>query len=304
MSEENTLPTEASMIPELARKPEGQDVPAPSGELRHVIGLELAESLRARWFLVYALVFPGLVALLFAFTLTESRILGFMGLSRLLVTYIQVCMAILPIFVLVTTVRSVAGDREAGIFEYLLALPIGLGAWYWGRILARFGLVFLPVFLALLGAVAWGWLREIPFQVSILALYSALLLALTACFLGIGMLISVRARSVDAAQGSAFLLWLFLVLFLDLILLGTLIEEHISAETAVAIALANPLQVFRTAAMALFDPDLVLLGPAAFVILDFFGHAGFLAWAVLYPAALGGLCALIGFWRFRSSDLP
>lgn len=304
MSEENTLPTEASLIPELASEPGGEDMPAPGGELRHVIGLELAESLRARWFLVYAIFFPGLVALLFAFTLTESRILGFMGLSRLLVTYIQVCMAILPIFVLVTTVRSVAGDREAGIFEYLLALPIGLGAWYWGRILARFGLVFLPVFLALLGAAAWGWLQEIPFQFSTLAIYSALLLALTACFLGIGMLISVLARSVDAAQGSAFLLWLFLVLFLDLILLGTLIEEHISAETAIAIALANPLQVFRIAAMALFDPDLVLLGPAAFVILDFFGHAGFLAWAVLYPTALGGLCALIGFWRFRSSDLP
>ncbi|MBW2242494.1 MAG: ABC transporter permease subunit [Deltaproteobacteria bacterium] len=304
VSEENTLPTEGGAIPALSREPDAGHAPTPSSGLRHVIALELAESLRARWFLVYALVFPGLVALLFAFTLTESRVLGFMGLSRLLVTYIQVCMAILPIFVLVTTVRSVAGDREAGIFEYLLALPIGLGAWYWGRIIARFGLVFVPVFIALLGAASWGWIQDIPFQASTLAIYSALLLALTACFLGIGMLISVLARSVDAAQGSAFVLWLFLVLFLDLILLGTLIEEHITAETAVAIALANPLQVFRTAAMALFDPDLVLLGPAAFVILDFFGHKGFLAWAVFYPTALGSLCALLGFWRFRNSDLP
>jgi ABC-2 type transport system permease protein len=171
-------------------------------------------------------------------------------------------------------------------------------------VLARFGLVFLPVFLALLGAAAWGWIQEIPFEFSTLALYSALLLALTACFLGIGMLVSVFARSVDAAQGVAFLLWLVLVLFLDLVLLGALIEERVAAETAVGIALLNPLQVFRTAAMSLFDPDLVLLGPAAFVILDFFGRAGFLAWAVLYPTALGGLCAAIGYWRFKSSDLP
>jgi len=274
------------------------------GQLRHVIGLEVAESLRARWFWIYALLFPGLIALLFAFSLTESRILGFMGLSRLLVTYIQVCMAILPIFVLVTTVRSVAGDREAGIFEYLLALPVGLGSWYWGRILARFGLVFLPVLMALLGAAGWGWLQDIPFEFTTLALYSGLLVALTACFLGIGMLISVLARSVDAAQGTAFGLWLFLVLFLDLILLGALIEERIPAATAVGIALANPLQVFRTAAMALFDPDLVLLGPAAFVILDLFGRAGFLAWALVYPTALGGLCAWVGYWRFKNSDLP
>ena len=57
------------------------------------------ESLRARWFQIYTLVFGGIVALLFLFGLTESRVLGFIGLSRLLVTYIQLTMAILPIFV-------------------------------------------------------------------------------------------------------------------------------------------------------------------------------------------------------------
>ena len=66
---------------------------------------------------------------------TESRVLGFIGLSRLLVTYIQLTMAILPIFVLITTVRSVAGDREAGVYEYLLSLPVSLAAWFWGKIL-------------------------------------------------------------------------------------------------------------------------------------------------------------------------
>lgn len=87
---------------------------------------DIVESLRARWFLVYTAVFGGLVVVLFAYGLAESRIMGFTGLSRLLLTYIQLTMAILPVFVLVTTVRSVAGDREAGVFEYLLSLPISL----------------------------------------------------------------------------------------------------------------------------------------------------------------------------------
>src|SRR3990172_7353896 len=87
--------------------------------------LDLVESLRARWFLFYATVFGGIVALLFVFGVTESQILGFMGLSRLLVTYIQICMAILPVFVLITTVRSVAGGRGGGGVEYLLPLPLG-----------------------------------------------------------------------------------------------------------------------------------------------------------------------------------
>ena len=279
-------------------------VPGALLELWIVARLEIAESMRARWFPIYVLVFGGIVALLFGFALTESRILGFMGLSRLLVTYIQICMAVLPIFVLVTTVRSVAGDREAGVFEYLLALPVSLYAWYWGRLAARFAIVFLPVFLAMLGAAGWAQVQEIPVPWALFTLYSGMLLALCACFLGIGMLISSFARSVDLAQGAAFVVWLLLVLFLDLILLGVLMEGRASAEVVVSIAIANPLQVFRTAAMMLFDPDLVLLGPSAFVILDAFGRNGYLAWAVGYPTALGLASATAGFLRFRSGDLP
>lgn len=269
-----------------------------------VAKLDAVESLRARWLLVYSLVFGGLVALLFFFGLTESRILGFLGLSRLLVTYIQVCMAVLPIFVLITTVRSVAGDREAGVFEYLLALPVSLGGWFWGRLLGRFVVVFVPVFAAMAAAAGYATLQEIPVPWDLFGRYAALLGALCWCFLGIGMLISVLARGTDVAQGAAFAVWLVLVLFLDLILLGAMIQEQLPAETAVAIALANPLQVFRTAAMMLFDPNLVLLGPSAFVILDRFGVPGYLAWALAYPVGLGTLCAAIGFARFRRSDLP
>ena len=269
-----------------------------------VARLDLSESLRARWFALYALVFGGVVALLFGFALTESRILGFMGLSRLLVTYIQVCMAILPVFVLITTVRSVAGDREAGVFEYLLALPVSLGGWYWGRLLGRFAVVFLPVFAAMAAGAGWAVFQEIPVPWRLFGLYTAFLAALAWCFLGIGMLVSSIARSVDVAQGAAFVIWLVLVLFLDLILLGVMVQERVAPETAVAFALANPLQVFRTGAMLLFDPELVLLGPSAFVILDAFGRTGYLAWTLGYPTALGTLCAALGFRWFRRRDLP
>jgi ABC-2 type transport system permease protein len=265
---------------------------------------DVVESLRARWFMVYTAVFGGLVVLLFAYGLAESRIMGFTGLSRLMLTYIQLSMAILPVFVLITTVRSVAGDREAGVFEYLLSLPVSLGAWYWGKLLGRFLMVFLPVFLALLGAVTWGVMKGAGLPWDLLIYYTALLMALAWCFLGIGMLISTVARSSDVAQGAAFVIWLALLLFLDLILLGVMIQEQLPSETAVAIALANPMQVFRTASMMLFDPQLVLLGPSAYVILDTFGQAGYIAYALAYPVILGSACAGLGFFLFRRSDLP
>ncbi len=266
--------------------------------------VDIIESLRARWFMVYSTVFGGLIVILFAFGLAESRVMGFTGLSRLLITYIQLSMAMLPIFVLITTVRSVAGDREAGVFEYLLSLPISLSAWFWGRVFGRFFVVFLPVFLAMLGATAWGMVKgaEVPWD--LLLYYTALLMALAWCFLGIGMLISTLARSSDVAQGAAFVVWLTLLLFLDLILLGVLIQEHLPPESAVAIALVNPMQVFRTATMMLFDPQLVLLGPTAYVILDNFGQTGYIAYAIFYPILLGTAAAGLGFMLFKRSDLP
>ncbi len=265
---------------------------------------DIIESLRAKWFIVYSGVFGGIVVLLFVFGITESRIMGFTGLTRLLITYIQLTIAILPVFVLITTVRSVAGDREAGVFEYLLSLPISLSAWFWGRFLGRFVVVFLPVFLAMVGAVIWTALKGADIPWVLFISYTGLLLAVAWCFLGIGMLISTLARTADVAQGLAFVVWLTFLLFLDLILLGIMIREGLPSETAVAISLINPLQVFRTAAMVLFDPQLVILGPSAYVILDNFTETGYIIWAIAYPVLLGTVCASTGYYLFKKGDLP
>jgi len=275
-------------------------------ETQHLLltaGTDILESLRAKWFLVYTLVFGGILVFLFLFGITESRVMGFTGLSRLLVTYIQLSMAILPVFVLITTVRSVAGDREAGVFEYLLALPIGLGSWYWGKLLGRFAVVFLPVLLAMIGGVIWGALRSAEVPWGLLIYYTALLMALAWCFLGIGMLLSTLARNADVAQGAAFIVWLTLLLFLDLILLGVMIRGSLPPEAAVGIALVNPLQVFRTAAMMLFDQQLVLLGASAYVILDHFGTVGYMIYALLYPTLIGSACGWLGYRIFARGDL-
>jgi ABC-2 type transport system permease protein len=265
--------------------------------------LDVHESVRARWFLVYALIFGGIVAAFFVFGVTESRVLGFMGLSRLLVTYIQIAMAIVPVFILITTVRSVAGDREAGVFEYLLSLPVPLGAWFWGKIAGRFLIVFAPVFLAMLAAALWATVRGIEVPWGMFGVYTALLAAMSWCFLGLGMLLSSLARSTDVAQGAAFMLWLAFLLFLDLILLGVLIQGRLPAEAVVAIALVNPLQVFRTGALMMFDPQLVVFGPAAYVIYDYFGGPLFIGYAIAYPVLLGTIAAYAGFRVFRRGDL-
>lgn len=271
---------------------------------RATLRLEMAEALRSRWFLSYALVFFGLVGLMLVFGLTESRVLGFTGLSRTLVTYTQLAMAIVPIFILISTVRSLAGDREAGVFEYVLALPLSLGAWYGGRIAGRFLLAVTPVLGALGVAVAYGAFRGVTVPWREFLFDIGLLSSLIFAFIGLGFFISTLAHKVDTAQTLAFLLWLALLLALDLILLGVLIRNQMPLENVVVIAMLNPLQVFRIASMMLFDQQLVLLGPTAFAIFDIFGKELFLAWAFVYPLLLGASAALAGYLLLKRSDLP
>jgi len=164
--------------------------------------------------------------------------------------------------------------------------------------------VFLPVFLAMLGAVLWGIFKGAAVPWELFLYYTGLWMSLAWCFLGIGMLLSTLARSADVAQASAFVIWLTLLLFLDLILLGIMIRGHLPPEGAVSIALANPFQVFRTASMMLLDQQLVMLGPSTYVILDAFGVAGYIAYALLYPMLLGMLCAFGGYLIFKRGDLP
>jgi ABC-2 type transport system permease protein len=268
-----------------------------------VAEFEIRESVRAKWFYIHALVFGGSVILLFTFRLTESQVMGFAGLGRLLLTYIQLAVAILPIFILISTVRTLVGDRETNVLEYLLSLPLSLRGFFWGKLLGRFVMVFLPCTVAMLGAAAWGLVMGLEIPWAFIGYYALLLGALCWCFLGMGILISSAVRRVEWGLGLAFLSWIGCLLFIDIVLIGVLIRFQVNENLILPLALLNPLQSFRMAAMMLFDPGLTVIGPTAYVVQDVFGKSGFLLFALAYPFLLGWGMALLGYQIFRSGDL-
>ena len=173
--------------------------------------LDLKESIRAKWFLVYSLVFGGLIALFFIAGVTESQVMGFSGLSRLLLMYIQITIVILPIFILITTVRSISGDRDNHILEYMLSFAISLKQYYWGKIVGRFITVYLPVLVAMIVAIVYGTIKGASIPWDIFFLYTGLLFALSFAFLGIAFFISSFVKSSEVALGIAFFIWIFLL---------------------------------------------------------------------------------------------
>ena len=265
--------------------------------------LDLKESLRAKWFLVYSLVFGGLIALFFIAGVTQSQVMGFSGLSRLLLMYIQVTIIILPIFILITTVRSISADRDNHILEYMLSFPISLKAYYWGKIIGRFITVFLPVFLAMLFATFYGISIGADIPWDIFLLYTGLLFSLSSSFLGIAFFISSFVKSSEVSLGIAFFVWIFLLAFIDIALISVMLQNRFDDGLIISISLLNPMELFRVAAISLFDPELTVMGPIAFYILDTINQTFFVLLSILYPTALGFLFAYLGYVMFKKNDL-
>jgi len=265
--------------------------------------LDLKESIRANWFLIYSVVFGGLIALFFIAGITESQVMGFSGLSRLLLMYIQVTIIILPIFILVTTVRSISGDRDSHILEYMLSFPISLKQYYWGKVFGRFITVFLPVFMAMVFAIGYGAFKGASIPWDIFFLYTGLLFAMSSAFLGIAFFISSSVKSSEMALGLSFFVWIFLLAFIDIALISLMLQNRMSEELILSIAMLNPMEIFRVAAISLFDPELTVMGPVAFTILDTMSQGVFVFLSILYPVIVGVLFAFLGYRVFTKKDL-
>ena len=265
--------------------------------------IDIKESLRSRWFLLYSLVFGGIIALFFLTGVTDSKVQGFSGLSRLLLMFMQISILILPIFILIGSVRAIAGDRDSNVLEYLLSFPVSLRDYYAGRFIGRFICVSLPIIGALVLALILGAFKGAQIPFGLFFYYIALHLALIVNFLGFSFFISSIVKNQEAALGAAFVLWLLLLSFIDILLIGVLSRGIADAELVFGIALANPLQVFRIGAILLFDPELSVIGPAAFFVLDNFGKLFFSLYAVIYPLVLGAVFAALGFFIFSKRDL-
>ena len=265
--------------------------------------LDLKESIRSKWFLIYSLVFGGMIALFFIAGITESQVMGFSGLSRLLLMYIQITIVILPIFILITTVRSISGDRDSHILEYMLSFPISLKQYYWGKVIGRFITVYIPVIFAMILAIAYGAFKGADIPWSIFFLYTGLLFALSSAFLGIAFFISSFVKSSEVALGIAFFVWIFLLAFIDIALISLMMQERFSEELIITIAMLNPMEIFRVAAISLFDPELTVMGPVAYYILDSVSQRNFVILSIGYPIVIGLVFAFLGYRIFSKKDL-
>jgi Cu-processing system permease protein len=110
----------------------------------------------------------------------------------------------------------------------------------------------------------------------------AFILALAS--LSVGFLISAAVRKSATAVGIALFVWLLLVFFGDLGLMGTAIVLRMEISQLFTLALINPLQLFKMAAILAIRSNLEVLGPAGVYAVRTYGSQLLLFLSVLLLA--------------------
>ncbi len=250
-----------------------------------LIQKELRDARHNRWFLLYTIVFAGLSLSLAWLALAGAGNFGLAGFGRTSAGLINLVLLIVPLMGLTLGALSLAGEREKGTLIYLMAQPID----QLELLLGKFAGTALALMAALgLGFGLTGLLLAINGGGAELQTYVVLLLLsclLATASLSVGLLISALATRSATAVGLALFMWLLLVFFGDLGLMGTAIVLQLNTSQLLATALANPLQLFKLASILNLHQNLEVLGPAGVYALRTYGDR-------LFPALIG----LLALW--------
>jgi Cu-processing system permease protein len=232
---------------------------------------ELRDSRRNRWFILYTAAFTGLALALAWLALSGMGNYGLAGFGRTGASLINLVLLIVPLMGLTLGALSLAGERERGTMLYMLTQPISQAELLIGKFvgLALAILVALVIGFGLSGLlIAWqGGTTDTGQFLGLVLLAFGLALA----SLSIGFLISATTGRSATAVGVALFLWLVLVFFGDLGLMGTAIVLRLDIDQLFTMALLNPLQIFKMAAILNIRSNLEVLGPAGIYALRTYG---------------------------------
>ena len=233
---------------------------------------ELRDARRNRWFILYALAFAGLSLLLAWMALSGAGNYGLAGFGRTSAALINLVLLIVPLMGLTLGALSLASERENGTLLYLLAQPINQRELLLGK--------FIGLSLALMAALGLGFglaalliaMRGGGTEATTYAVLLGLACLLAIVSLSLGFLLSAVVQRSTTAVGMALFLWLLLVFFGDLGIMGTALVMQLKVNQLLTVALINPLQLFKIAAVLDIRQNLEVLGPAGIYAMRTYGN--------------------------------
>jgi Cu-processing system permease protein len=226
---------------------------------------EVNDSLKNRWFVLYASVFAGLALLLSWLSLSGGGIgySGFASFGRTAASLINLVSLIVPLMALTVGAGSLTGEQERGTLNYLLSQPVSRAEVLLGK--------YLGLATSLLGALGLGFGLSGVVIAGRGGQTDASAYGLLAAF-AFALVVGVLARKTTVATSVTLFLWLTLVFGGDLGLMGTALAFKLPISTLFHLALINPLQVFKMSSLISINATLDVLGPAGIYAMQTYGQ--------------------------------
>jgi Cu-processing system permease protein len=247
---------------------------ASPGSVTPLITKELTDAVSSRWLIGYTVVL-ALLGLAAASTGTGSTSgLALQAFGRTTATLMNLCLLLAPLVAVLMGAASIAGERERGTLEHLLAQPLSRTQLLLGK---HAGLLIALVAATLIGFMPAGVLIVSvagPGVIGHYLIFPAIASLVGVAMAGVGMLLSVSCRTAVQSQGAAVFTWFAFVLLYDLLLMGSLAATELPVGVLAAALLANPVDAARVLGVLVLEPDLYLLGPAGAYLTATFSRTG------------------------------
>jgi Cu-processing system permease protein len=252
---------------------DGREIMLDLGNVFILTQKELRDASRNRWLALFTVAFITLSLALAWLALSGSGQLGVAGFGRTAASLVNLVLLIAPLMGLTLGALSLAGERERGTLATLMAQPITQVEMLLGK--------FSGLALALVAALGLGFGitavviafngggSQLGAYVGLVGLTGLLAIA----SLSLGFLLSAATQRGATAIGLALFLWLALVFFGDLGLMGTALVMRLDVGQLLVASLINPLQVFKIAAVLTLRGNLEILGPAGVYAMRTAGNA-------------------------------
>lgn len=232
---------------------------------------EILASFRNKWFLIYSIIFTALSLGLSLIGLSGLENYGVSGFGRTTASLINMIILFVPLMGLTLGAMSIAYERERGTLLYILAQPVSyfevLIGKYTGLALSILGSLILGFGLSGFIIAFKGGTADLSGYILFILL--TFLLALVS--LSIGMFLSGYLKKYDTALGVSIFIWLFLVIFSDLGIIGTSFLVNLDISQIFLLTLLNPVQVFKLSAVFSLRDNLEILGPVGIYAVRNFG---------------------------------
>lgn len=224
---------------------------------------QLTLILRSKWLLSFGLLFACLAIFISYFG--QSGDSGYMGFSRMTASLLNLTLLLIPLIALLMGGLFLSGEKEDRGLMLMLTYPVHASSIITGK--------YIGLFVSLWSVVTFGYgaslivmyIAAVDVSISMILTFYLYSLLLAAIFLAISMLIGLISKTRFQALGSSLIIWAFLVLFYEFLIMGAslFVKEQFVLNVLSTSIFLNPVELIRVWSILSLD-GASIFGPSLY----------------------------------------